>query len=346
MGDPKHIADELSSWLQKVEQAPSLARDCKRDMVLFLDRVVEVVEQSFREILRLSVELRYMTEDELTPTGLRGYLKNVEMLQARDKYRDVEFICGRLHVLKQQFHDGGLDTFTQQFGHEFHRLVNLIDDREGHLVSLAGRFSYEVRELLQQMVQAAEDGRNVKAMHNRLQAEVTSRIQELTAALDQLTEIHHRILPSVGGAGLLDVLLGVQGASATYIDARKQVSIKGDYVAGNQKKVRGNVNTAGRDIVIGSTGKPTSVEQARETLLKAAQNFPASRREEMQKQIDAFTDAINRKCEPSVIQEKAEALEKFLESGKKLLGGPAKAAWRYLKNAAASVCTHGTKPPV
>lgn len=49
---PNTISQQLTNLLNQVENAPDISATTKKNMVLFIDRVVEVVEQAFREILR------------------------------------------------------------------------------------------------------------------------------------------------------------------------------------------------------------------------------------------------------------------------------------------------------
>ena len=129
MDHPIQISHQLGQWLSRVESDNSIPQGIRLDMGLFLDRVVELVEQTFREILRLSIKLKFMPDSDLSPQEVRTYRQQAERLQARDHYRDVDFICGRLHVLRTEFE--AYRDFTRAFGGEFQQLMWLIDEREG-----------------------------------------------------------------------------------------------------------------------------------------------------------------------------------------------------------------------
>jgi hypothetical protein len=329
---PERISHQLSTFLSEVERSTSISTAVKRNMILFVDRVVEVVEQAFREILRLSVELKYIPDEELTDEGIRLYSREAEQLRERDKYRDVHYICGRLHVLRRQFHEEGYYELTQGFDSSFRELVYLIDDREGELIRLAEDFMHFVFDLLRHLQEVVDNRQEALRVRDQLSQQVAARIPELERSLNELQEIHHRILPTAGGVGLIEILSGRPTVQGISIDASQHVSVTGgDFVGGDQKKAGRDIYEAQGSITVGMSATPQTLEEARSALMTAVQGFPADRRELVQNQIDELVDAINSKTTPSEIARKAKALEMFLESGKELLTVPAKAAWTFIK---------------
>lgn len=331
MNSPEHLTNQLSDWLNRVDSA-AIPRDRKRDMVVFLDRVVEVVEQAFREVFRVCIALKYISED-LSVARVTGLRMELDSLRARDKYRDVEFICGRLHVLRQQFHHAGFDQFTRDIGADFRQLVYLIDDREGEIMRIAGEFLWQTERSLQKLLDGATSGSVDSALADTIARDAQSNSESLARVLADLNALHTRILGSVGVGGLLDLFLQRDTNPQVQVDAR-QLHVGGDYVRGSQTKAGRDINRAGRDIVRGVSKEPASIEDARALLLAGLNNLPSDRRAVIGKQIDGLIDDIQRKVAPSVIQEKAAAIEKMLDSGKKVLGAPAKAAWKFLKKIA------------
>lgn len=336
MQTPTEISRQLGTWLTRVEQNKSIPAATRLDMGLFLDRVVELVEQSFREVLRLSIKLQFMPDTDLSRDRIQEYRRRAEQLRARDRYRDVDFICGRLHVLRAEFE--AYREFTESFGDDFQQLMWLVDEREGAIINLVQGFVYEVIHRLDQMMKARNQD-DAKILRDEMRNFVVDRIGELELAIKDLVDIHNRILPLLGESEFLKVIAGTArpAQSVKVIDKRVQTG-GGDYAAGNIQKAGRDIvrQTAGRDfaardLTSNSGEAPGDLDQARRVLQEAVLNFPQERRATIQKQIDKVIDGITAKSSPSALQEKAKHLEMFLESGKDLFSDTAKAAWAYVK---------------
>ena len=330
-GTPRDISIQLRDLLNNVEQADNIPNRVKRDMVVFIDRVVEVVEQAYREVFRLAVEIKFIPDEDLTSKGVAGYQQEAERLRERDRYRDVEFICGRLHVLRRQFHEEGFDQLTQGFDHSFHRLLDLIDDREGELIRIADDFMHFVFDGLQRLRDSVGDTALAKRHRDELADQIEQRLPDLRSSLEDLHAIHLRILPTVGGEGLVEILSRDPAASSVTLDVSRHVHIGGDVVGRDKITPGGDYLHAGHDIAIAAANECRSPEDARSALLAAANDFPPDRRQLVQKQVDEVFDAISRKAPPTEIEQKAKALDMFLESGKELLSAPAKAGWQFIR---------------
>jgi hypothetical protein len=325
------IAEQLTALLNQVEQADNVPNQTKRDMVIFIDRVVEVVEQAYRDVFRLAVELKFIPNHELTKEGIAKYQRDAERLRERDKYRDVEFICGRLHVLRRQFHEEGFDKLTAGFERSFRELIYLIDDREGELIRIASDFMYFVFEGLQSIQRSISNTSEARHLRDDLAAQIESRIPEMRSSLEELHVIHNRILPTMGGEGLMELLSRDLRAKKISIDASRHIRVEGDIVGRDKIAPGRDYVRVGRDAMIGREEKIDNVSEAREILLAAVKDFPPDRREIVQRQVDEVFDAIERKSPQSEIEKKAKSLEMFLESGKELLSSPAKSAWKFVK---------------
>lgn len=328
MTHPEQLTDQLSNWLNSVNTA-AIPRDRKRDMVVFLDRVVEVVEQAFRDVFRICIELKYIRED-LSVAGITRLRKELDSLRARDKYRDVEFICGRLHVLRKQYHDSGFDEFTRYMGSDFQQLTYLIDDREGEIVRIAAEFLGMSDRSLQTLLESANGGQVDHGLADTIAEDAQTHSATLARILADLNALHTRILGSVDAGGLLDLFLKDETALQVQVDSR-QYHVGGDYVGGNQTKGGRDVIQAGRDVVTGAPEDPNSLEDARAVLLAELNDLPNERRAALAKQIDSLVDDIQRRITHSAIHEKATAIEMMLESGQTLFGGVARTAWQFIK---------------
>ncbi len=302
-------------------------------MVVFIDRVVEVVEQAYRDVFRLAVELKFIPDEDLTAEGIAKYQRDAERLRERDRYRDVEFVCGRLHVLRRQFHEEGFDKLTAGFERSFQELIYLIDDREGELIRIASDFMYFVFDGLDTLRKSVGDAAKARRLRDELAAHITQRIPEMRSSLEELHGIHHRILPTIGGEGLVELLSRDLRATTISVDTSRHLHIEGDVVGRDKITPRRDYVRAGRDARISGDADIQSIDDARRVLFAAAKDFPADRRELVERQVDAVFDAINRRSPQSEIEAKAKTLEMFLESGKKLLSAPAKAAWKFVKRA-------------
>lgn len=330
-GTLRDISTQLSDLLGRVERANDIPNRTKRDMVVFIDRVVEVVEQAYREVFRLAVELKYIGNDELTSEGVANYQREAERLQERDRYRDVQFICGRLHVLRTQFHEEGFDRLTGGFDRSFQQLINLIDDREGELIRIAGDFMRSIYDGLRRLHQAVDNPKEARRLRDDLSCRIEQQLPEMKASLEELHQIHNHILPTVGGDGLVELLSRDPKTTSLSVDASQHIHVGGDVVGRDKVTAGREYVSAGRDVNLGKSEECLSLDAARSCLLAAVNDFPADRRGLIQSQIDQVYDAINRKAPASEIESKAKALEMFLESGKQLLPASAKAGWRFLK---------------
>jgi hypothetical protein len=332
---PTKISHQLGTWLTRVEHDESIPSNIRLDMGLFLDRVVELVEQAFREVLRLSITLKFMTDADLTADRIREYQQRVEQLRARDRYRDVDFVCGRLHVLRSEFE--AYREFTKAFGDDFHELMWMIDEREGAIIDLVQGFVGNLVHRLGNIASAPSLDR-AKELRDKMVEMIDERTGELEASIGELTQIHNRILPMLGESEFLSVLSGREPSPTVNIVDQRVDTGGGDYVHGNlQKAGRDFVqqsagrDLAGRDVITHSGPEPSDLDEARKVLHEAVLNFPEDRRATIQKQIDKVIDGITAKSRPSALQEKAHHLEMFLESGKHLLSDAAKSAWSYVK---------------
>jgi hypothetical protein len=264
--DPASLAQQLSSAISSIEHSHTLTRLAKRDALLFVDKVIEIADQVFREMWRFAIRIRYLQEDDFNQNKLLELRQEFDLLESAKQFRDVYWICERLHVLDAELHSTELSEAFQDPESNFSILFCMINEHEGYLIEMIRRFMFSVRAGIQKLDLSLPDG-SFKSAISSLKQDVEFKLLELQRAMKDLELLQHKILPTVGNEGLLDVLNEISPSAAILM----QTIHTGDIQMGH------NVQIGGSGIVnIDST--LTNVRQT----LRLSERMPSEQKEELE----------------------------------------------------------------
>lgn len=189
-----YLVSGLTDLTDAVIQEAALTKFDLRRLLRFLSRVVQVVEQAFQDILALMIEFKYFTEADKQAGRLPQLAKELELLQARSRYRDAEEICSRLHHLTYYYHTE-IEPITRDLtnSQEWRDMYGLLNEHEGYIIRLVEESARELRELL--------PGSNVR----KINSAAARRVDEIRESLSQLRALNSWILGLSGSVGLLEL---------------------------------------------------------------------------------------------------------------------------------------------
>jgi hypothetical protein len=233
--DLRSLGNEVQVMLQAAAADQSINNYDLRRFLRFLSKVVEVVEQAGRDIYVSLIEFKYLDENGVSPGRLLESRKPLELLHMRDRCRDAEQICTRLHFLNEQFRSEIEPNLAYSSGPIFQQrseLFFLLDEHEGRIMSLARRATWK----LERMLDGNLDAGSIRGV-NLAAARETGVMRQ---ALAELQSLQNRILGLPDLPGLLellgaepdqqerDVLLQEMKMGDTYRADRSQVRAVGD----------------------------------------------------------------------------------------------------------------------
>lgn len=202
-------------------EAPELRRVLK-----FISQVVQVVEQSFQEVLTLLLDIKFLRKDDLNPQRLVELRKNAELLTARSYYRDAAEICSRLKHLSEIFDKFVKPTVSRLPSYtDWQSVFGLIEHREGRIIRLIEESAREIDGLLERV-----DANDLSTV----QTSASLRIEELRSHLKSLHDLNGRILGLSGGVGFLELTANrgeLQRELRIMIDQRDQSVTHGHRVS-------------------------------------------------------------------------------------------------------------------
>jgi hypothetical protein len=221
------LSEEFRAMLLCVGTDRGVDNDDLRTILSFISEVVEVVEQAFRDVYRVLVELKYV-DDGISPKRRQYLRKQLDLLHMRDRYRDAKQICTRLHFLSEQY---WREIAPVTVGLEYQEMFRLVDEHEGRVIYLVEEATAELEQLLAQPAEPAG---------LRQLAKVAARkAEEIAASLDELHSVQYRIIGLSGRPGLLELL----GADPSL--EQRGVIVK-EVLMGDRFDISGQVGAIGR----------------------------------------------------------------------------------------------------
>lgn len=196
MSEFDEVVGQIRHAVASVGLDRGLGDDDLRDVLAFLVKVSQVVDQAFQDVLTLAIELAYL--DPCAPSQrLTQLQKELELLTARSHYRESLEICSRLKHLKEQFDEHirpALGTVADEA--EWRQLFWLIEDREGRLIELVASTAWRLGSELEHAQQGKRDS------VTRMARELIGSIRPLLADLRGLT---NQVLGLSGKPGFLEL---------------------------------------------------------------------------------------------------------------------------------------------
>jgi hypothetical protein len=193
----EQLVEQIGALVRAVASDTSVPEVELRQVLRFLTKVCQVVDQAFEDVLGLLTELQFLTDADVRSGRAATLETELEMLLARSRYRDAEEICSRLSHLRTQF-DEQIRPILQGVSDtdRWRELLYLIEDREGDIIELVRQSVWEVRSQLRDHARL-----DVAAVARTAQAQATG----LRASLAELRALTNAILGISGRPGLLEL---------------------------------------------------------------------------------------------------------------------------------------------
>jgi len=87
----------------RVSSRPGLTAPDVQRILRFFSRVTLVVDQALEDVLALSIDLSYIRASGLAENRIIDFQREMDVLVFRRHYHDMEEICSRLRMLRQQY---------------------------------------------------------------------------------------------------------------------------------------------------------------------------------------------------------------------------------------------------
>jgi hypothetical protein len=193
------VVDQLKDMASSVAANKTMPSPDLRRVLRFITKVVQVVDQAFRDVYATLIDVKYLTlEATRDATRLQQIQRDVELLRARDRYRDAEQICTRLHELRQQY-DREIAPLVAHLDQQgaWAQVFRLLDGCEGEIINLVNG---TIRDL-EQMLRGPFDERKVASITQLASA----KVEAIRSSLLNLEAVQNRILGLSGTQGMLEL---------------------------------------------------------------------------------------------------------------------------------------------
>lgn len=187
------------------DSARRLPPDGLAQVLAFLTKVSHVLEQAYRDVLPVLLEIKYAPLGQLDRSSLDRMRQQLELLAAQSRYRDAEEICSRLSALRTVYEQNLRQLIDPSRTDEWSGLFGLIEEREGRIIMLVRR---QMHDLLGELDRVEQQG----GAHD-LRALVAPKIEEITSQMAELSNFTNRILGLSGERGMLEMLRDPSTAS-------------------------------------------------------------------------------------------------------------------------------------
>jgi hypothetical protein len=124
------------------------ARDLRR-VLRFISDVSRVVVQAFENVYEVLIDLKFVSSRDIESGELDRIRKDLDKVRARDYYRNVEMICGQLHVLEDEFRDE-ISSITSRLDDpgQWRSVFSLLNEHEGRIIRLVDDSVEELNVML------------------------------------------------------------------------------------------------------------------------------------------------------------------------------------------------------
>ena len=193
----------LSSQILRMAQSATEQTDLPsadlRRVLNFLDKLVQVVDQAFRSLYTILVDIEFLRDEEIGGGQIRQIRRDLEMVSTQSWYRDVEKICGRLHQLSDNYKES-IAPIVQSLAHsaEWSEIFRLMDEHESHIIRIVQGSVWELKNLLAVLQTTGE-----LAQARELAERQKDALQD---SLQDLTDFHNQILGMSGSVGFLELI--------------------------------------------------------------------------------------------------------------------------------------------
>ncbi len=194
----KGLIEQVQDMIETVATDRSISNPDLRHVLRFLTKVVQIVDQAFQDVYTTLIELKYLTLDDIHSKRLQELREELELLCARDRVRDAEQICSRLHQLSVQYEN----YIEPIIGHlrdnrRWCEVFYLINECEGWIIQLMQK---AIREL-EQMLQGPFDENSISSIRRT----ASEKAEIIRASLIELQSLRDQILGLSDEAGFLEL---------------------------------------------------------------------------------------------------------------------------------------------
>jgi hypothetical protein len=205
----RNLADTIREVAESAGNNRAIPENDLRTLLLFMGKVCDVVEQAFRDVYAVLIQIRLLDSSAPHSANIRQLHGDLHLLLARDHYRDAEMVCGRLHALRDQFqHHVEPIVDKLQTGDRWRALFWLLDDREGRVITL-------VQSIVRELDQFIAGG--TTADLDKAKKIARSRADEVRFVVLEMQNFNNGLLGMSGQEGWLELIGHDRGKLAAQV---------------------------------------------------------------------------------------------------------------------------------
>lgn len=193
-----YIQEALQSAAISVVRESTINAHDLRLLLRFLSKVVEVVAQAFTNVYTTLLRLTHITLQEARSGEYKELQMDLELLVAREQYREAENICGRLHFLSSKYETDIMPIVKGITTEGWDHIFMLLTESEVGIINLVNEAIYEINFLFGKDLNE-ETIRKI----NSIAAEKAAAIK---LTLDKLNNLYTSILGKSGAPGFLELI--------------------------------------------------------------------------------------------------------------------------------------------
>ncbi|MBC9176152.1 hypothetical protein [Pseudoroseomonas ludipueritiae] len=169
-----------------------------RQILRFVNQVIQVVDQSFETVYGILVDLRYLSKSDLDAGRHIELQKELHLIRAKSTFRESLEVCSRLRHLRKHYDEAVAPILAQQEldSHSWSSVLILIDEYEGAIIGIIKKTVDDLSARLVNVTPTSLPALRVLA---------TERADLLGNALGRLRDLNSRILGLSGRQGLLEL---------------------------------------------------------------------------------------------------------------------------------------------
>ncbi|MBF0456542.1 MAG: hypothetical protein HQK99_01435 [Nitrospirae bacterium] len=211
----ERVVHQIEDMLVSAVDDRSISDYDLRQLLRFIAKVVQIVEQAFQDVFSVLIDFKYLSVEDFHSRRLVELRKNLDLLLARSRYRDAEEICSRLHHLREQFNTQiePLVAHLQRYK-EWQNLFWLIEEREGRIIRMVERTVYDISNMAGVLTES-----NISEINE----EAGMMANNIKLPLDELRFLTNQIMGFSGRPGLLE--LTSDGSRSTLSEQANSIMI-------------------------------------------------------------------------------------------------------------------------
>lgn len=193
------LSRQILRMAQSAAAQSNLPNADLRRVLNFLDKLVQVVDQAFRSLYTILVDIKLLGDEDIGGGQIRLIRRDLEMVSAQSWYRDVEEICSRLHHLSDNYAQNIAPIVqTLANSNEWSEIFRLMDEHEGHIIRIVQGSVAELKSLLA-VLQTTDELAQARQL-------AESKGDALQYCLQDLTDFRIQILGLSGSVGFLELI--------------------------------------------------------------------------------------------------------------------------------------------